>query len=37
MIKKEKDPFLAEATRRNTIGGLAIGKKGLRPYKFMGD
>ena len=35
-IKKEKDPFLAEAPRRNTIGGLAINKKTLRPSKSMG-
>ena len=35
-IKKEKDPFLDEAPKRNTIGGLSLNKKGLRPSKSMG-
>ena len=35
-IKKEKDSILDEVPRRNTIGGLALNKKGLRPSKSMG-
>ena len=34
--KIEKDPFLAEAPGRNTIGGLGVGKKTLRTSKSMG-